>query len=305
MDATFQDITALSGLAALVVKVRVLRTGRTPLARCSRAHPRSRCGPTSPCRIRRPTPPARRADGPSEVPVGNPTCCGLRSEFIRGRCTGSAGIRCRTRDGARGTRTQECFKVHIYQCLTRHSHRKPWKPGERRLPENVGSKKPYRGGIRSTSALPKPRRATAITAGPPTSRSRTWAVRFRVQRRTGGRPEARAARRGPGQRARVACASDRRARDPGERGPRAPRTRGPGVLQPPDRSRDSSEREQFATANGYYPTALHELGHATGHPARMDRDTLKSGVGNFGSTEYAREELRAEMSAMMTGERVG
>ena len=65
------------------------------------------------------------------------------------------------------------------------------------------------------------------------------------------------------------------------------------------------EREQFATANGYYQTALHELGHATGHPARMDRDTLKAGVGNFGSVEYAREELRAEMSAMMTGERVG
>ena len=79
------------------------------------AHPRSRCGPTSPRRIRRPTPPARRADGPSEVPVGNPTCCGLRSQFIRGRCTGSAGIRCRTRDGARGTRTQECFKVHMCQ----------------------------------------------------------------------------------------------------------------------------------------------------------------------------------------------
>ena len=65
------------------------------------------------------------------------------------------------------------------------------------------------------------------------------------------------------------------------------------------------EREQFATANGYYQTALHELGHATGHPSRMDRDTLKNGVGNFGSTEYAREELRAEMSAMMTGDRVG
>ena len=65
------------------------------------------------------------------------------------------------------------------------------------------------------------------------------------------------------------------------------------------------EREQFATANGYYQTALHELGHATGHPDRMDRDTLKHGVGNFGSVEYAREELRAEMSAMMTGERVG
>ena len=64
------------------------------------------------------------------------------------------------------------------------------------------------------------------------------------------------------------------------------------------------EREQFATANGYYQTALHELGHATGHPARMDRATLTAGAGQFGSTEYAREELRAEMSAMMTGERV-
>ena len=65
------------------------------------------------------------------------------------------------------------------------------------------------------------------------------------------------------------------------------------------------EREQFATANGYHQTALHELGHATGHPERMDRDTLKQGAGHFGSVEYAREELRAEMSAMMTGERVG
>ena len=65
------------------------------------------------------------------------------------------------------------------------------------------------------------------------------------------------------------------------------------------------EREQFATANGYYQTALHELGHATGHPDRMDRDTLTNGVGNFGSVKYAREELRAEMSTKMTGERVG
>ena len=53
------------------------------------------------------------------------------------------------------------------------------------------------------------------------------------------------------------------------------------------------EREQFASENGYYQTALHELGHATGHPARMDRDTLKAGAGKFGSVEYAREELRA------------
>ena len=61
----------------------------------------------------------------------------------------------------------------------------------------------------------------------------------------------------------------------------------------------------MATANGYYQTAMHELGHATGHPARMDRDTLRNGAGNFGCVEYAREELRVEMSAMLTGDCVG
>ena len=65
------------------------------------------------------------------------------------------------------------------------------------------------------------------------------------------------------------------------------------------------ERDQFASANGYYQTAMHELGHATGHSDRMNRETLTNGVGDFGSTEYAREELRAEISAMMTGERIG
>ena len=66
------------------------------------------------------------------------------------------------------------------------------------------------------------------------------------------------------------------------------------------------EQSQFPTRNGYYQTALHECGHATGHPDRMNRDTLKEGMENgFGSPEYAREELRAEISAMMTGERVG
>ena len=65
------------------------------------------------------------------------------------------------------------------------------------------------------------------------------------------------------------------------------------------------EREQFASANGYYQTVLHELGHATGHPNRLDRDTLKQGAGKFGSVEYAREELRAEISAMLTSARVG
>ncbi len=51
------------------------------------------------------------------------------------------------------------------------------------------------------------------------------------------------------------------------------------------------ERGQFDSADGYYATALHELGHWTGHPSRLDRDLAHP----FGSEGYAREELRAEI----------
>lgn len=43
----------------------------------------------------------------------------------------------------------------------------------------------------------------------------------------------------------------------------------------------------------YYRTCLHELTHATGHPARLARDLTNS----FGSKDYAREELVAEMGS--------
>ncbi len=66
------------------------------------------------------------------------------------------------------------------------------------------------------------------------------------------------------------------------------------------------ERGQFPSANHYYQTALHELGHSTGHPERMNRETLIQGIeGGFGSPQYAREELRAEIGAMMTGDHLG
>ena len=66
------------------------------------------------------------------------------------------------------------------------------------------------------------------------------------------------------------------------------------------------KRGQFPSANHYYQTALHELGHSTGHPERMNRATFIEGMEEgFGSAAYAKEELRAEISAMMTGERVG
>lgn len=43
----------------------------------------------------------------------------------------------------------------------------------------------------------------------------------------------------------------------------------------------------------WYRTALHELGHWTGHRSRLDRDQC----GGFGSADYAREELVAEMAS--------
>ena len=63
------------------------------------------------------------------------------------------------------------------------------------------------------------------------------------------------------------------------------------------------ERGQFADAAGYYKTLLHELGHATGHASRLNRPTLIK-HGGFGSETYAREELRAEMAAMIAGDRL-
>ena len=66
------------------------------------------------------------------------------------------------------------------------------------------------------------------------------------------------------------------------------------------------DKDCFPTATGYYQTAFHEAGHATGHPERLNRKSLHDGVSDgWKSPAYAREELRAEISAMMTGDRVG
>ena len=64
------------------------------------------------------------------------------------------------------------------------------------------------------------------------------------------------------------------------------------------------KRSQFASQAAYTHTALHELGHATGHPSRLKRPTLINHEG-FGSATYAREELREEIAAMMTGDQLG
>ena len=48
-------------------------------------------------------------------------------------------------------------------------------------------------------------------------------------------------------------------------------------------------------------TAMHELGHWTGHPTRLARDLS----GRFGSGAYAQEELRAELASAFIGATLG
>ena len=63
------------------------------------------------------------------------------------------------------------------------------------------------------------------------------------------------------------------------------------------------ERSQFPSLDAYTHTALHELGHTTGHPSRLNPPTLVD-HGGFGTETNAREELRAEIAAMMIGEQL-
>ncbi|WP_239423871.1 ArdC family protein [Snodgrassella communis] len=61
------------------------------------------------------------------------------------------------------------------------------------------------------------------------------------------------------------------------------------------------EQTQFADAGSYYAVALHELGHWTGHESRLNRQLMN----RFGSDDYAREELRAEIASMMINRQLG
>ena len=60
-------------------------------------------------------------------------------------------------------------------------------------------------------------------------------------------------------------------------------------------------RSAFATAEGFCGTMIHEAGHWTGAESRLNRDLRNS----FGSHDYAREELRAEIGQMMVCAELG
>lgn len=61
------------------------------------------------------------------------------------------------------------------------------------------------------------------------------------------------------------------------------------------------EIKDFKTMQDYYATALHEIAHSTGHESRLNR-SLK---GMFGSPDYAREELRAELASVFMQTELG
>lgn len=62
------------------------------------------------------------------------------------------------------------------------------------------------------------------------------------------------------------------------------------------------EKSQFRNGENFYGTLLHEMTHSTGAEGRLDR--LKPG-GTFGSADYAREELVAELGSALTASRYG
>jgi antirestriction protein ArdC len=66
-------------------------------------------------------------------------------------------------------------------------------------------------------------------------------------------------------------------------------------------------KELFKNEGLYYRTAFHELGHATGHESRLNRDQTGSMHSSNQETlgKYALEELVAELSAYVVGAEIG
>lgn len=62
--------------------------------------------------------------------------------------------------------------------------------------------------------------------------------------------------------------------------------------------------EQFDTPEDFYLTMFHEMTHSTGHDKRLSRKSVTDAAA-FGSHEYSREELVAEMGACMLADACG
>lgn len=58
------------------------------------------------------------------------------------------------------------------------------------------------------------------------------------------------------------------------------------------------DKKEFISIHEYYSTLFHELIHSTGHESRLNRDGVVN-VNKFGSEDYSKEELVAEIGASM------
>ncbi|MBU2853470.1 zincin-like metallopeptidase domain-containing protein [Acidithiobacillus ferriphilus] len=63
--------------------------------------------------------------------------------------------------------------------------------------------------------------------------------------------------------------------------------------------------EQFNSLPHYYSTLLHEIGHSTGAPDRLNRDGIAGLDSGFGSEKYAKEELVAELASFFVAAETG
>jgi antirestriction protein ArdC len=61
------------------------------------------------------------------------------------------------------------------------------------------------------------------------------------------------------------------------------------------------KRELFLDMQEFYSTALHEVGHSTGHESRLNRQLGKK----YGNQNYALEELRAEIASLFMQQELG
>lgn len=83
--------------------------------------------------------------------------------------------------------------------------------------------------------------------------------------------------------------------------PYTPQASGRGVLFHVENEIVVPEKGQFKDGEAFYGTLFHEMTHSTGAEGVLDRLKPTS----FGSKEYAREELVAELGSALVSQRYG
>lgn len=66
----------------------------------------------------------------------------------------------------------------------------------------------------------------------------------------------------------------------------------------------NTPEDVFKDGMGFYGTTIHEMAHSTGHESRLGRDGIVK-IDQFGSDQYAKEELVAELTSALIGNAMG